>query len=181
MARLAFQNSIVAGLLFGSHFLAQAQTASTTPGTAVTTGIVGVTSTQSVRLNALNLQPVIPGVTAIICAATLEIYDDSGALLTQMPVTNISPATAAALVYKPTVPSTPVNARAQIRGVVFTPAIGTVNPGSGATGRPVIPASTGCNFMVSLEITDDMTGATHLFTTDVRTVPSYRLPPVPVE
>ena len=57
MPRCAFRNSALAGLLlFGGQFLAQAQTISiNTPGISVTTGIVGVTSTQTARLNVLNL------------------------------------------------------------------------------------------------------------------------------
>src|SRR5689334_6262205 len=105
MSRLMFRPSTVAGLfLFQLVLVTQAQTLST-PESAVTTGPVGVTSTQTARLNVLNLQPVIPGVAAILCPATLEFYDDTGALLKQLAVTNISPATAASLVFKPPVPS----------------------------------------------------------------------------
>src|ERR1700690_673874 len=122
MSRFAFHMSALAGvLLFGSQFFAQAQTISTgIPGSLVTTGIVGVTSTQTARLNVLSLQPVIPGVAAVRCPATLEIYDDSGPLLKQLVVDNISPATAASLTFKPPVPSAAANSRAQIRAVVFT-------------------------------------------------------------
>src|SRR5215471_3058578 len=67
------------------------------PQSAMTTGLVGVTSTQTARLNVLNLQPIIPGVAAVLCPATLEFYDDNGALLKQLAVTNISPTTAASL------------------------------------------------------------------------------------
>jgi hypothetical protein len=61
MSRCAFHIGALAGLLLsGGQFLAQAQTvSSTTPGFVMTTGIVGVTSTQTARLNVLNLQPVI--------------------------------------------------------------------------------------------------------------------------
>src|SRR5260370_37870140 len=97
MSRFAIHKNALAGLLlFGSHVVMQAQTNPVSmTGIASTTGIVGVTSMQTVRLNALNLQPVIPGATAILWPATLEIYDDSGPLLKQLAVTNISPATAA--------------------------------------------------------------------------------------
>src|ERR1039457_6372379 len=108
MSRCAFHIGALAGLLLsGGQFLAQAQTvSSTTPGFAMTTGIVGVTSTQTARLNVLNLQPVIPGVAAVACPATLEFYDDTGAQLKQLAVTNIAPANAASLVLKPAIRST---------------------------------------------------------------------------
>ena len=182
MPRCAFHRSALAGmLLFGWQFLAHAQTVSSSnPGFAVTTGIVGVTSTQTARLNVLNLQPVIPGVAAVACPATLEFYDDTGAQLKQLAVTNISPATAASLVFKPTVPSTAAGARALIRAVVFTPSTAIMNPGTGSTPTPMpfMPVRAGCSVMASLEIIDDATGATHTFTTDLRAMPSYSVFPM---
>jgi hypothetical protein len=174
MSHFAFHKYALAGLLmFGPAFLTQAQTiSSTTPESAVTTGLVGVTGTQTTRLNVLNVQPVIPGVAAVICAATLEFYDDTGALLKQLAVTNISPATAASLVFKPTVPATTAGARAQIRAVVLTP-LYIFNPGSGSSPTTMIPVGRGCNVMASLEIIDDSTGATHTLTTDLRAMPAY--------
>jgi hypothetical protein len=183
MSRCAFHNCALAGLLlFCSQFLAQAQTvSSTTPGVVMTTGIVGVTSTQTARLNVLNLQPVIPGVAAVACPATLEFYDDTGAQLKQLVLTNISPASAASLVFKPAIPSTAVGARAQIRAVVFTPSTAaTMNPGtgSGPTPMPFLPVRPGCSVMASLEIVDDATGVTHTLTTDLRAMTFYNIFPV---
>jgi hypothetical protein len=182
MSFFAFHKSALGGLLlFGSQILA-AQTVSTAvPGSLVTTGIVGLTSTQTARLNVLSLQPVIPGVAAVRCPATLEIYDDSGALLKQLVVDNISPATAASLTFKPPVPSAAATARAQIRAVVFTPSFSTPNPVTGSVPTPVIPVSLGCSLMPSLEIIDDLTGDTHAFTTDLRSMSSFRFlyPPTP--
>ena len=180
MSRFAFQKIALAGLLlFGPRFV-QAQTVSSSaPGSIVTTGIVGVTSTQTARLNVLSLQPVVPGVAAVACPATLEFYDDSGAQLKQLVLANISPATAASLVFKPTVPSTAVNARAQIRAVVFTPATPMPNMGSGGPmSPPLFPVYVGCSVMASLEIIDDSTGETHTFTTDLRAMPTYRVLPL---
>jgi hypothetical protein len=159
----------------------QAQTISTIPlGSAVTTGIVGVTSTQTARLNVLNLQPVISGVTASVCPATLEFYDDAGTLLKQFAAANIAPATTAWLAFKPPVPATAVNARAQIRAVVLTPPTYLMNPSAGSMSPTVIPVSIGCQLMTSLEIIDDSTGVTRILTTDLRAMPAYRiLPPMP--
>jgi hypothetical protein len=180
MSRCAFSNSALAGLLlFGSQFLTQAQTVSTsTPGMVITTGIVGVASTQTARLNVLNLQPVIPGVAAVACPATLEFYDDTGAQLKQLALTNISPANAASLVLKPAISSTAVGARAQVRAVVFTPAPTVANPVAGPTPMPAMPVRVGCNFMASLEIIDDATGVTHTFTTDLRSMAFYNIFPM---
>ena len=184
MSRCAFRKSVLAGLLLsGGQFLAQAQTvSSTTPEFAMTTGIVGVTSVQTARLNVLNLHPVIPGVAAVACPATLEFYDDTGALLKQLVVTNISPANAVSLVFKPPVPATTAGARAQIRAVVLTPSTAVMNPGSGTGSGPIspplMPVSLGCSVMPSLEIIDDGTGATHAFTTDLRSMPFYNVFPM---
>ena len=182
MLRFGFHKSALAGLLlFGGQFLAQAQTvSSTTPEFAMTTGIVGVTSTQTARLNVLNLHPVIPGVAAVACPATLEFYDDTGALLKQLVVTNISPANAVSLVFKPPVPSTAVGARAQIRAVVLTPStlIANAGSGSGSVSAPLMPVSLGCSVMPSLEIIDDSTGVTHTFTTDLRSMAFFSVFPM---
>ena len=175
MSRFAFHKIALAGLLlFGPQFFAHAQTVpSTFPGNVLTTGVVGVGSTQTARLNVLNLQPVTPGVAAALCPATLEFYDETGALLKQLTVTTISPGTATGLVFKPTVPSTAAGARAQIRAVLLTPSIAIYNPVSGPIPSPIMPVSLGCSLMASLEIIDDATGATHILTTDLRAVPTY--------
>ena len=164
-------------VLFACPFLAAAQTtSSSTPELIMTSGIVGVATTQSVRLNVLNLQPVTPGVTVIACPATLEFYDDTGALLKQMSVTNIAPATAANLVFKPTVPSTAT--RVQLRAVVVTP-FPTVTPVANPGSTIVVPAAPACSLMSSLEVTDDATADTHSFTTDFRAMTGYILGVVP--
>jgi len=180
MSPFACNEYALAGLLLLASqlpALGQTGTTSSTPsGVTVTTGIVGVTAAQTARLNVLNLQPVIPGVTAVVCHATLEFYDENGAQLKQQAVTNIPPATAASLVFKPAVSST--TGRAQIRAVVFTPANTAFNPAPGPVLPPIIPVSFGCNVMASLEIIDDATGATHTFVTDMRTVSSSGILPM---
>jgi hypothetical protein len=181
MSYCAFHKRALAGLiLLGPHFLAHAQTVSTSnPVSIMTTAIVGVTALQTARLNVLNLQPVIPGVTAIVCPATLEFYDDTGAMLKQLVVTNISPTAAASLAFKPTVSSTAPGARAQIRAVLLTPSPFTLSPGppgpvpAPPVPMPILPVRQGCSLMPSLEIVDDSTGATTTFTTDLRPMPAY--------
>ena len=180
MSRFAIHlGAFAALLLFGSHLIQAQTTTVSVSGIASTTGIVGVTSTQTAQLNVLNLQPVIPGVAAVICPATLEFYDDSGALLKQLAVTNISPATAAHLAFKPPVASTAVGARAQIRAVVVTATNFVVTPGT-EPPTPALPVSRACSVMASLEIIDDATGAAHTFTTDLRAMPAYGILPMTV-
>ena len=181
MTRVAFCTSALAGLLLsGSQFLAQAQVIPVTnPGSAVTSGIVGVTNSQTARLNVLNLQPVIAGVAAVACPATLEFYNDAGKLLLQSAVTNISPAKAISLVFPP--PATTVTAsaaRTLIRAVVTTPSNILMSPSTGSTSPTVMPVALGCNVMASLEIIDNSTGATHTFTTDFRPVVSTNIVPL---
>ncbi len=95
-----------------------------------------------------------------------------------MTVTNISPATAANLVFKPTVPSTAVNSRAQLRAVVFTP-FATTTPTPVASGSTtVIPAGPVCTFLSSFEVMDDATGNTQSLTTDFRAMSPYFAQPV---
>jgi hypothetical protein len=163
---MSHKSALAGILLFGAQFFAQAQTSSTNTGLTVTSAIVGVTSTQTAQLNVLNLQPVISGVTAVACPATLEFYNESGALLKQLAVTNIPPTTAVSLTFNPPVPAAAVNSRAPIRAVVVTPSISTVGTGNPPT--PILPFSISCSVMSSLEITDNSTGATQTFTTDFR-------------
>lgn len=180
MSRMRYHQSALAGLLlFAWPLLSPAQTTpTTTPGLTVTSGMVGVSSTQTARLNVLNLQQVVAGVTAVACPATLAFYDDTGALLKQVAVTNISPATAGNLVFKPTVPSTAVNARAQLRAVVFTP-FATITPTPTASGSTtLIPAGPVCTLLSSFEVMDDATGNTQSLTTDFRSMSPYFAQPV---
>src|SRR5262249_32396103 len=103
---------------------------------------------------------------------TLSFYDDTGALLKQLPLDNISPATAASLTWKPT-----TSGRSQIRAVVFTPANGIANTGSD-TPPPAVPLVAGCSVLASLEIIKAAPGETHAFPTDLRIMSGFRLLPV---
>jgi len=166
----AWNGLLLFSLLSGSPLLSQAQTNTAAPNLTMSSAIVGATSTQSAQLNVLNLAPVIPGVTAVACPATLEFYSASGALLKQMSVNTIAPSTAVSLVFKPSPPSTAVNARAQIRAVVVMP-FPIVTPVVSSGSTPVIPVGAGCTFVSSLEITDDSSGVTQILTTDFRSTP----------
>ena len=77
------------------------------------------------------------------------------------------------LVFKPAVPATPANSRAQIRGAVFIPITYRRRTARAPAPMPFVPVSAGCNLMTSLEVIDDATGATHLVLTDLRSMPTY--------
>jgi hypothetical protein len=69
----------------------------------------------------------------------------------------------------------PAAQRAQIRAVVVTPPSSIANPVSGTMSTTVIPVNIACTVMASLEIMDDSTGVTSIFTTDLRPMPAFRL------
>jgi hypothetical protein len=181
MSCFRFPASVASGLvLFLSAFFLEAQpVSSSNPSLSVTSGMIGVSSTQTARLNVLNLEPVIPGVTPVACPATLEFYDDTGALLKQESVSNIPPATAANLVFKPTVASTAVNARAQLRAVVVTPSVSTTPTPVSSGSTSVMPVAPACTLLSSYEVMDDATGDTQSVTTDFRPMPGLLVVVVP--
>jgi hypothetical protein len=175
MYRHTFQKiALVGTFLFGSQFLAQAQT-TTTAQTALTSGVVGLFTGQIAQLNVLNLEE--PGATAIgsaaSCPVTLEFYGATGALLTKNPqVQEVAPGDTVSISYP--APS----GRTEIRAVVITQ---NAVAASSTAGSTVIPVSPACNIMASLEITDGVAatpsaaaaaavtpGPTHTFTTDFR-------------
>ena len=83
MLRCKLQKIAFAGaVLFGSQFLAQAQT-TTAAQSAVTSGIVGLASTETAQLNVFNLQEVAASTTATsaACEVTLSYlqFDDGWA------------------------------------------------------------------------------------------------------
>ncbi len=181
MSRPAISRSVfLALLLLGCPAIAYAQTVSVVnPGTTMTSGIVGITSTQTARLNVVNLQQVIPGIAAVACPATLEFYDEAGNQLKQFAVANISPSTGATFAFKPvmTTSASPVN-RFQLRAVVATAPLNILNPLSNTNAIAVMPSLLGCNLMASLEISDDATGVTHIITTDFRMMTYYSAMPM---
>jgi hypothetical protein len=161
MSRCAFQRIAFAGaVLFGSQFLAQAQV-TTAFQSAVTSGIVGLASSETAQLNVLNLQE--PGTTAsataAACPVTLEFVNVSGAVVGTPLQKSIAPGQAVSAPYA--LPSV-TSPRTEIRAVVITQTV------SAAAGSTVIPVSPTCNLLPSLEIVDTSGGTTHVFTTDFR-------------
>ncbi len=130
-----------------------AQTAVTKYVSSVSTGIVGLSVTQSAQLNIVNLSPVPVGASPVVaCTAELDFYDGQGRLLTSSTV-KVAPDSAASLTLKYTsIPAVSVAARTPIRGVVRT---GPLVPGATSTAVPA-----GCELATTLELFDNATGAT---------------------
>jgi hypothetical protein len=134
---------------------------------ALTTAIVGFTGSQTAQLNVLNMSP---ATTATVsgCEVQLAFYDSQNRLLKQGATTTIAPGVAATLFLGRS--EIPVAAatmpRVSIRGQMKT----VVPPTTTASeaGAAILAAS--CSLFASLEIYDNVTGATQVFTTDTRTV-----------
>jgi hypothetical protein len=129
-----------------------------------TTGMLGFTTSQTARINVLNLNPVPATATAQPrnCIVELQFFDDKNNLVKQSVVPNFAPATAASLDLTRATVTSETAARAEIRGVVV------INP----TPTPVgSPAPTGfCTVMTTLEVFDNTTGSTVALTSDTRAV-----------
>ena len=179
--RYALGAALCAALSSETRLMAQAATTPTFQ-LAVTTGVVGVVLSQTAQLNVLNVTPVIPGVTAVICTAQLEFYDAQGTLVKQMLVNNIPPGTAASLPLKRLdITSVPLaTPRAEVRGVVRTGPSPTPPPAGTGGGAPTIafPVPLGCQVMTTLEVFDDATGITHVVTTDTRPMFNFGILPL---
>jgi len=142
--------------------------------TAVSTAMVGFTASQTVQLNVLNLTAAATTATATpanpvaACEVQLAFYDGQNRLLKQGTVTGIGPGAAASLsLGRGDFPAASATAqRVSIRGQVNTVAAPVAS--LGASGPAVIVS--GCSPVVSLEVYDNVTGATQVFTTDARVV-----------
>jgi len=170
---------VLAALAFVTPLLAQNASppdVSVTPPTflpqSFTTGMVGFTTNQTVRLNVLNLNSVPTSTTATPmanCTIELQFFDAKNNLVKQALVPNFGPGTATSLDL-PRASVTSENAtRAEIRGVVV------VNP-STPVASPVAPGY--CIVMTTLEIFDTTTNSTVVLTSDTRAVGLPNVRPV---
>ena len=179
-----FYRVALAGALFGMNLMAQPSSLVSTAipisiQQTMTTGMVGFTLNQTVRLNVLNLNPVPATATnaPANCNVELQFFDSQNHSLKQSVFPDFAPQTAVSLdltappqtfasLTPPTLP------RLQVRGAV------TVNP----TPTPVMsPAAVGyCSVMVSLEIFDNTTGSTVALTTDTRMIGAGGIVPLAI-
>jgi len=125
-----------------------------------TTGMTGLTSNQTARLNVLNLNGV-PAANATApanCNVQLQFFDAKNNSLGQTTVTGFAPQTAASFDLPRTAVTPAAPGRVEIRGVV------TVNPASSTTAPATAPGY--CSVKTTLEIFDDTTGSTVVLTSD---------------
>jgi hypothetical protein len=129
----------------------------------LTTAVVGFTGSQTVQLNVLNMSAATTA-TLAGCDVQLAFYDSQNRLLKQGTTTNIAPgATASLSLGRSDVPAASATApRVSVRGQLRTILPPTT---SGTVGE-----LSSCSLFASLEIYDNVTGATQVFTTDARTV-----------
>jgi hypothetical protein len=172
-----FGISLAAIIVMGAPLMAQV--VSTPPVTSVlpavfgqtfTTGMVGLTSNQTARLNVLNLNTVsaaitnvntIPAATAIApanCNLQLQFFDVKNNSLGQTVVMNFDPGTATSFDLPRTAVTPAAPSRVEIRGVV------TVNPALPTPSSAPTPGY--CSVKTTLEIFDDTTGSTVVLTSD---------------
>lgn len=134
-----------------------------------TTGMVGITTNQTARLNVLNLNSVAtttvsPTAAAANCTVELQFFDDKGSQVGQSStVPNFAPGTSTHFdLPRASITSETAN-RAEIRGVVI------VNPTSAqATTSPA--AAGNCSVVTTLEVFDSNTGSTISLTSDTRSI-----------
>jgi hypothetical protein len=158
--------------------VAQALAQSTTPVSylqTVSTGMVGFTSSQTARLNVLNLAA--SSGAGPTCSVQLAFYDEKNDLLKQATVSALAPQAVTSLeLTRPELTSIlTATLRAQIRGVVRSSPAATALP----TPMYSVPITsviyvTGCSVVTTLEIFDTATGVTQLLTSDTHS-PSYFL------
>lgn len=125
-----------------------------------TTGMVGFTTSQTARLNVLNLNTASTVATAN-CTVELQFFDDKNALVKQTVVPNFAAGTATSSDLPRASVTSETAARAQIRGVVV------VNPSPSPVASP---AAVGyCSVFTTLEVFDSA-GSTVALTSDTRLV-----------
>jgi hypothetical protein len=157
----------LAVLLFAVPLAAQVVSTSPTPMPALsqtlTTAMVGFTGSQTAQLSVLNMNPATT-TTLAGCEVQLAFYDSQNKLLKQGAATSVAPGTATTLFLSRS--EIPVAAasmpRVSIRGQAKT-----ILPPTTTSGPAVLSS---CALLASLEIYDNVTGVTQLFTSDTRTV-----------
>jgi hypothetical protein len=158
----SFFSTVLGTAVFGLPLLAQ--TATVTQQT-MTTGMVGLSYNQTARLNVLNLNPVVSTTPAPAnCNVELEFVDASNVVQKSAVALNFAPQKATSLDFpgKAIISSTAMQ-RTEIRGVVV------INP---PIPIAISLAPGPCTVKVTLEIFDNISGATTVVTSDTSTVPS---------
>jgi hypothetical protein len=130
-------------LILGAPLLAQ----------DTTTGMVGVSNNQAVRLNVLNVSPAssTTATIAAVCAVQLQLIDGGGTVLKQASM-GVAAGKVAAIELRREDIASATSARVQLRGQV-----NTVPAAAGTTA-----ASSVCNLISTLEVFDEASGDTQV-------------------
>lgn len=155
---------VVAGVLLSATQI-MAQTTAVSQQT-LTTGMVGITTTQTAQVNVLNLGP------TGTCSIQISFVDPNNKTLATSTV--LSPAAGDAVSFDVVgkALAASVTARPEIRGVVKT-----VPTPVAASATAVTPVSA-CSLMTTLEVFDTVSGVTQVFTSDTQAVPTLVALPV---
>jgi hypothetical protein len=165
--------ALAVALFSAAQLMAQVGVSTATPVVAQTvtsTGMVGLAPNQTAQLNVVNLAPAVTTTSPVAsCSVELAFYDAKGTLLKS---SSVSPTASASSGWVALLPGMATSAkldssftsRTEIRGVVTTLAA----PVASNTASTVVVG--GCSPMTTLEIFD--AAATHVFTSDTRTVSS---------
>jgi hypothetical protein len=137
---------VVGHLGFAPHCDAQGMAPVALPSVQFSSGMAGLASGQTARLNVVNIGPTTSS--PIPCVLVLAFVDSDGKILKQM-VASVAPGKAAFL---DLVASTSVwGARLEIRGVGYNPLLSPV---------ATVPQPVSCNLVPTLELFDTGTGKT---------------------
>jgi hypothetical protein len=132
-------------------------------------GMLGITTAESARVNALNLGNGSSGNQLASCDATLQFLDAHGQLLKQRTVTLQAGKAASLDISREELPAGD-DARAEIRAVVLFGYFGGANP------PPAVRQKFDCNFVLSLEVFDNDTKKTSFLVSDVKQLPPPSAP-----
>ena len=158
---------VVAVALIGSMRRAEAQgtTPVAIPSTEFSSGMVGLASGQTARLNIVNVGA--PAPSPLPCVLVLAFRDSDDKILKQMFVSVTTGKAALLDLTQSDIADTSRDhgrgtnaARLQIRGIGYNPLL---SPG------PAIPQPLSCNLVPTLELFDTQTGRTAAIVTDFRT------------
>jgi hypothetical protein len=126
----------------------------------ITTGLIGLTQNQTARFGVLNLNAV--GLTTANCTVQLQFFDAQNNPIKTGVTPNFAPQAATTLDLTRAEVTGQTTNRVEIRAQV------TVNPTPTPNGAPANPGY--CTVFPTLQIIDNTTGSTVVFTSDTRAV-----------
>lgn len=163
---LAGAGALVAG--FSPAVRAQTTTSPIPITQTMSSGIVGVATSQTARLNAYYPGLPAPYATGALCSAQVSFTDDEGKVLATMPIT-VKPGQSVAVDFVPTAGQlSAANGRLELRASVSVPLPGPVMSGMTTTMPAIAMPVTFCSLSPTLEIFDNDTMKTRVLVADFR-------------